>query len=126
MLQLFPNSMQAEEQDVVLDLPNRTALLGITSDIKGLASEILRSLEYSYGKSRRFVSTFSFFFIQDVAYGCFDKGSKEAMWVIEHGWAESAKFDHIEDSNLLKIPMGLIKAGDISLDESGHVTLMPQ
>jgi hypothetical protein len=46
-----------------------------------------------------------------VAYGCFDKGSEEAIWIAEHGWAERAKRDHIEEANLLKrlLPFGQIK-----------------
>ena len=110
-LQLFPNSIQTTDQPVVLDMPNRTALLGITSDTKGLACEILRSLTYCYGKSGRFISTFSFLFIQDVAYGCFDRDSKEAKWVVEHRWAELANFNDIKDTNLLRrlLPSGQIK-----------------
>jgi hypothetical protein len=116
MLQLSPNSIQTTDQGVVLDMPNGTVLLGITSDTKGLACEILRSLKYCYGKSRRFISTFSFLFIQDVAYGCFDQGSKEARWVAAHGWAELTNFDDIEDANLLErqLPLGQIKAGDVT------------
>jgi hypothetical protein len=111
MLQLFSNSFQSIDQGVVLDMPNRTALLGITSDTKGLASEILRSLTYCYRQSRRFISTFTFLFIQDVAYGCFDQNSQEAMWVARHGWAELANFDDIEHANLLKrlLPSGQIR-----------------
>jgi hypothetical protein len=116
MLQLFPSSTQTTSPGVVLDMPNRTALLGITSDTKGLAREVFRSLEYSYRRSRRFVYTFSFLFIQDVAYGCFDEGSKEALWVARHGWAELVNHDNIEEANLLKriLPLGQIKAGDFS------------
>ena len=112
-LQLFPSSIQTTDQRVVLDMPNRTALLGITSDTKGLACEILRSLTYCYGKSGRFISTFSFLFIQDVAYGCFDRDSKEAKWVVEHRWAELANFNDIKDTNLLRrlLPSGQIKVG---------------
>ncbi|KAJ5810375.1 uncharacterized protein N7503_002593, partial [Penicillium pulvis] len=128
-LQLFTSSIQTIDQEFVLDVPNRTALLGISSDTKGLAREILRSLNYSYGESRRFVCTFSFLFIQDIAYGCFDEGSKEAIWVAEHGWAELTNFD-VEDANLLKrlLPPGQIKAGDVSLGSVGnaaHVLLTP-
>lgn len=115
-LQLFPEESQTAPEGAVLDMPNDTALLGVTSDIKGLGREILRSLKYCYGKSRRFISTFSFLFIQDVAYGCFNQDSKEALWIVEHGWAELASFDDIEDANLLQtlLPLGQIKAGDIS------------
>ena len=119
MPQLLLSSIQPSDPSVVLDVPNRTALLGITSDTKGLACEILRSLEYCYGKSRRFIYTFSFLFIQDVAYGCFDQGSKEAIWVSGHGWAKLTNFEDIEDANLLKrlLPLGHIKAENGSLDK---------
>jgi len=120
MLQRLPSSIPTIDQHVVLDMPNITALLGITSDIKSLACEILRSLKYCYGQSHRFVYTFSFFFIQDVAYGCFDRSSKEAIWISEHGWAELVNLDDIKDANLLRrmLPLGQIKGGDVSLGTS--------
>lgn len=101
-LQLVPHLNQSTKQNIILDMPNGTALLGISSDMKGLACEILRTLTYCYGQSRRIGSTFSFLFIQDVAYGCLDPGSREALWLAEHGWAELANIPDIEDENLLK------------------------
>lgn len=100
------------QQDAILDVPNPTALLGITSDIRGLAHEILRSLRYSYRMSPRIIFSCSFFFIRDVAYGCFPRESEEAQWVIRHGWAESLDTECAEDMNLLKMmrPLGQIKA----------------
>ena len=112
-LQLTVCSAPGIHQDaVILDQPNSTALLGITSDIRGLASEILRSLRYSYRMSRRIIFSCSFFFIRDVAYGCFPRQSKEATWVVRHGWAESLGTECIEDVNLLRTmpPLGQIKA----------------
>jgi hypothetical protein len=112
MLERHRNPLEATyNQGIILDQPNKTALLGITSSIKGLASEILRSLEFCYGEFPRFIYSVSFLFIQDVAYGCFDKGSEEAIWIADHGWAERAKGDHIEEANLLKrlLPFGQIK-----------------
>lgn len=96
---------------LVLDETNGTAFLGITSDIKGLACEILRSLGYSYRLSRRFVYTVSFLVISDVVYGCFDPDSREARWLVEHGWAEVQGSQDIEDRNILKVvlPLGQIK-----------------
>ena len=113
MLQSIPGSTQTTDRGVVLDMPNPTALLGITSNIKGLACEILRSLKYAYGKCRRFIFTSSFLFLQDTAYGCFDRNSKEAVRVARHGWAELADSNNIEDENLLKrlLPLGQIRAG---------------
>lgn len=60
---------------ILLDDQNSTALLGITSNTRGLSCEILRSLRYSYRMFRRFVYTFSFLVISDVAYGWFDRES---------------------------------------------------
>ncbi|KFZ24795.1 hypothetical protein V502_00736 [Pseudogymnoascus sp. VKM F-4520 (FW-2644)] len=99
-------------RNVILDIPNRTALLGITSDTKSLACEILQSLKYCYGKFQRFIYTSSFLFIQDVAYGCFDQGSKEAVWATRHGWAELGSSDNIEEANILRklLPVGNLKA----------------
>lgn len=92
-------------------MPKRTVLLGISSDIKALAGEILRSLTYCYEKSPSLVGTFSFLFIQDVAYGCFDPGSREAQWIVDHGWAKVARYSDAEDANLLRrlLPLGQIR-----------------
>lgn len=116
MLQRFSSSSQTTDQGVLLDMPNGTALLGITSNIKGLAFEILRSLGYCYGKFRRFPYTLSFLFIQGVAYGCFEPSSKEAIWVARHGWADLANLEDIEDANLLRrlLPWGQIRAGSVA------------
>jgi hypothetical protein len=110
-LQLFPNSTPSMGTDIVLDMPNQMVLLGISSNATGLACEILRSLRYCYGKSRRFLFTFSFLFIQEVAYGCFDEGSKEAKWMTTQDWAELINIDDVQDANLLKrlVPEGKLK-----------------
>jgi hypothetical protein len=67
-------------EEVFLDVPNTSPLLGITSSTQALASEILRTLSYCYGCTSRFITTVSFLFIQDVAYGCFSPESEEAKW----------------------------------------------
>ena len=116
--QHFLSSSEPIDESFLLETPNRTGLLGITTDIKGLAREILRSLNYCYEKSRRFIYTFSFLFIQDVAYGCFEPGSKEALWAAGHVWAESARYEDTEDANILRnlLPLGQIKAEEDGQD----------
>lgn len=112
LLQLWHMLEPYPGPDVILDVSNGTVLLGITSDIKGLGCEILRSLKYCYGKFQRFIYTSSFLFIQDVAYGCFNKGSKEALWAARHGWAELGSLGNIEEANILRklLPLGNLKA----------------
>ncbi|KFY20334.1 hypothetical protein V491_03798 [Pseudogymnoascus sp. VKM F-3775] len=112
LLQLWHMLEPYHGPDVILDVSNGTVLLGITSDIKGLGCEILRSLKYCYGKFQRFIYTSSFLFIQDVAYGCFNKGSKEALWAARHGWAELGSLGNIEEANILRklLPLGNLKA----------------
>lgn len=111
VLQRFPGLIPCASLDIILDMPNQTALLGIISDTKGLAYKILWSLKYYYRKSRRFKIISSFLFIQKVVYGYFDQGSKEAKQVAAHGWAESINLDDLEDANLLKtlLPPGKMK-----------------
>ena len=94
-----------------LDEPNDTVLLGISSNFKGLACEILRSLGYSYRRSRRFVYTSSFLVISDVAYGCLDRDSREARWLAEHEWADLQGPDDVDEVNILNVvlPSGQIK-----------------
>ena len=95
----------------IADIPKKTILLGISSDTQALAREILRSLTYCYEKSPQLVGTFSFLFIQDVAYGCFCPHSKEGQWIVDHGWAKSSRFSDAEDVNLLKrlLPLGQVR-----------------
>ncbi|PVH74919.1 hypothetical protein DL98DRAFT_575375 [Cadophora sp. DSE1049] len=114
LLQLWETLLPfSSSHPVILDEGNTTALLGITSDMKGPACEILRSLRYSYRMSRRFVYTVSFLVISDVAYGCFDRDSTEARWLVEHGWAELESSDDVADRNILKVvlPLGQIRIG---------------
>lgn len=98
-------------QGCVLDMTGSTILLGITSDIKGLAYEIMQSLAFSYRQSHRFIFTISFLFIQDVAYGCFNPRSQEAQWIAQHRWTEFAHYGDLRDLNILKRigPLGKIK-----------------
>lgn len=101
-LQLFPNQGHVSNTAVILDMQNPTSLLGISSDSLGLAREILRSLNYCYGKSRRFIFSCSFLFIQEVAYGCFSDDSEEAKWFVSQKWAGLITLDDLEDANLLR------------------------
>jgi len=58
-------------------------LLGITSDVRGLACEIIRSIEYCYIQSEHYLGTSCFVLPLDVAYGCLEKDSREAKWLQE-------------------------------------------
>ena len=97
-LQLVPRLGEA----IILDEQSSTVFLGITSDARVLACEILRSLTYSYRMSRRFIFTCSFIIIQDTAYGCLDGDSDEALWAAQHGWANGPSSGDTEDANLLR------------------------
>jgi hypothetical protein len=98
-------------EEVVLDVPNTSPLLGITASTQALAAEILRTFSYCYGCTSRFVTTVSFLFIQDVAYGCFPPESEEAKWAARHGWADflhNSRGSDVRDENLLNrlVPLG--------------------
>lgn len=110
-------SPEAIDENVSLEVPERTAPLGITSDHRSLGREILRTLQYCYEQSPRFVYTFSFWFIQDVAYGCLEPDSKEAVWAATHGWARSGRSVHVEDTNVLRL---LTPSGQIRCHLSDH------
>jgi len=58
-----------------------TPLLGISSDIKLLAYEILRSIEYCSVTSQQFMGTFTCLFVIDIAYICLDEDSRESRWL---------------------------------------------
>jgi len=65
--------------------PNDTPLLGISSDITGLAHEIIRSLEYCHEESWRFIGTFCVILPQDVAYSCLRPESREKKFLARQG-----------------------------------------
>jgi len=74
-----------EEEEFMLSKPNDTPLLGITSDITGLAHEIIRTSEYCHEPSHRFVGTFCVVLPQDVAYACLCPQSREARFLARQG-----------------------------------------
>jgi hypothetical protein len=61
---------------------SQSPLLGITSDIKGLAHEVFRSIDYINSQSRHFMVSFTSLFIFDVAYYALDARSREAQWLL--------------------------------------------
>lgn len=63
--------------------PNdKVPLLGISSDVKGLAHEIFRSAEYLHTMSEQFMVSFSSMFIFDIAYSALEPQSREAKWLL--------------------------------------------
>lgn len=58
----------------------RTPLLGITSNIQGLAHEIFRSLEYCHLISQHYMGSYSCIFVPDIAFSSIDAESREAKW----------------------------------------------
>lgn len=111
-VQLLPILRQTIDHSVLLDVPNRTALLGITSDIKGLACEILRSLNIAMESLDALSIHLIYGSFKTYHTGVLIRGSKEAIWITEHGWAELADSDDIGDANLLRrlVPIGQIQA----------------
>lgn len=85
LLHIWINLPQQSVPDAtfLLDEANDTPLLGISSDIKGLAHEIVRAYEYCHDDSRRFVGTFCIILPQDIAYECLDPNSREARFLFE-------------------------------------------
>lgn len=81
------------EPDLPFDKPNDTPLLGISSDIHGLAREVLRSLEYCHEHSECFLGTICSFLALDVAYGVLDKESREGRWLWENAWTDLSKMN---------------------------------
>jgi hypothetical protein len=58
----------------------QTPLLGISSDIEGLAHEIFRSIEYVNIQTQHFMTSFANFYLLDIAYSALDTRSREAEW----------------------------------------------
>jgi hypothetical protein len=62
-------------------IPPNGPLLGLSSDVKALAREILRSMDYCYVQSGKFIGTYCILLSLDIANGCFDEDSREARWL---------------------------------------------
>jgi hypothetical protein len=75
------NASNEPLENPILDEPNDSPVLGITSDIVGLAKEVIRSLDYCHHPSRQFMGTFRAVLPQDVAYACLDPESREAKFL---------------------------------------------
>lgn len=73
----------AYPDSVILDEPNNSPLLGITSDMTGLGHEIIRSFAYCYASSGGFMGSFVVVTVLDGAFGALMPGSREANWVLE-------------------------------------------
>jgi hypothetical protein len=69
--------------DFVLDEPNNTPLLGITSDMIALGHELLHSFDYCYAYSGGFMGSFCVVTVLDAGFGALMPGSREANWVLE-------------------------------------------
>lgn len=56
-------------------------LLGLSSDTRSLAHEILRTVEFCSVTSHQFLGSFACPFILDVAYSCLEEDSRAARWL---------------------------------------------
>jgi hypothetical protein len=56
-------------------------LLGLSSDVEALARETLRSTDYCYVQSGKFIGTYCILLPLDIANSCFDEDSREARWL---------------------------------------------
>jgi hypothetical protein len=102
VLSQTPSHLKSHEYLSELNNDNNSQgpLLGISSDISGLAKEIFRSAEYLHTKSDMFMVSFTSMFIFDIAYSALDPNSREAKWLLSklalpmrsmHGKGERAK-----------------------------------
>jgi hypothetical protein len=55
--------------------------LGLSFDVEVLAREILRSMDYCYMQSGKFIGTYCIFLSLDIANSCFEEASREARWL---------------------------------------------
>ena len=82
----------------LVDEENPTALLGVTSDIQGLALEIIRTSEFCIddkSKTQRFLGTFCLLWPIGAAFMCFDPASRVGRWL--RGSAQYFKQPSISD-----------------------------
>ncbi len=80
LLALTP--LNAEELIVFHDqIQPNGPLLGLSSDVEALAREILRSMDYCYVQSGKFIGTYCILLSLEIAYSCFEDDSRAARWL---------------------------------------------
>ena len=87
MLRSIPDSSSHwRTLGALLDETNISPLLGISSDITGLAHEILRCMDFCQAEQHKATGTFCVLLPTRVAYQSLNKDSREARWL----WRRSA------------------------------------
>lgn len=82
--------------EVCNDEPNPLPLLGISTDARGLALEIFRSIEFCEHQSRKFMGTFCILFPILYAQQCLGPNSREGKWLASLSKRRFESFKSIE------------------------------
>jgi len=75
------STSDAHSETVASDEHNKAPLLGICSDSRALAHEIMRSLDYCFEQAGGFMASFCVRVLQNEEYDTLDPGSREAEWL---------------------------------------------
>ncbi|KAE9381020.1 hypothetical protein N431DRAFT_396345 [Stipitochalara longipes BDJ] len=102
--QLSPQFARHPAQSDSLKDDSGTPLLGINSNSKDLALEIIRSMQYCSDQSGRFLGTFAAVFILDVAYSALERGSREAIWL----WGKGAHVYKLDNNTCAEVNMDIV------------------
>jgi hypothetical protein len=98
----------------MLDKPNETPLLGISSDTNALALEIFRSLDYINTHYENFMGTFCVALVLDVAHKALKTNSRMRKWLWAGGDAREQERYREKTCSLTEIPLVLLPTCQIS------------
>jgi hypothetical protein len=107
LLQVLTSLGLQAAPDFVQNDPTGSSLLGISSDISGLAHEIVRSIEYCSTQSGHFMGSFSGILILDIAYSALERGSRVRKWLLRNSMVgpDSFEAEYADEKDNLEIAM---------------------
>ena len=81
-LEQLSSGLSMNELERPLEESNSSPLLGISTNCKSLAMEILRCIECSEARSKRTMGSFCVLTPLSIAYTCLEKDSREMRWLL--------------------------------------------
>ncbi|EPE24483.1 hypothetical protein GLAREA_08335 [Glarea lozoyensis ATCC 20868] len=101
---------------VSLENPNRTPLLGRSSDTNALALEIIRSLDYTNRYYENFMGTFCVALVLDVAYKALEEESRIRRWLLGGQEAKKLAKDKSKANSPAELPLVMLPTCQISYE----------
>jgi hypothetical protein len=99
---------------ILLEVPNSTPLLGRTSDTKGLALEIIRSLDDTNAHYENFMGTYCVALIIDIAYTSFEPSSRIRRWLWDGEEGTELEKEILETRGAVEKPLRMLPTCQVS------------